>query len=65
MITITPSVRGTGNYAIASAQGDSLPVARKCFTLLQKIFNIEPENLYSAASEASEDEDLYDPGTRT
>ena len=33
----------SGDRYQVKIQTDSLPVARKCFTLLQKIFNIEPE----------------------
>mgnify|MGYP000523339927 CR=1 FL=1 len=33
----------SGDRYRVKIQTDSLPVARKCFTLLQKIFNIEPE----------------------
>ena len=33
----------SGDRYRVKIQTDNLPVARKCFTLLQKIFNIEPE----------------------
>ena len=52
----------SGDRYRVKIQTDNLPVARKCFTLLQKIFNIEPEVFDPTASEAAEDQDLQRSG---